>query len=161
MRRISIPDLDNATGLIEFGLARTEMIRMWCHLFAMAVRDRATSVHWHPWREGEALSYIIRTTRYTLMRPPTELNTLTSAVAREFVVPGRIRSTIGRWLGRSVASRFICVNSLGPSEWCGVWWAIGSINGADFFRTDLGVIPIIEEYRPTLSANPFPDRRER
>lgn len=45
---------------------------LWGRVLLMAIRDEASSVHYHPWRGDGALSYIIANTRYDLLPPPAD-----------------------------------------------------------------------------------------
>jgi hypothetical protein len=132
--------------LAEFGLDRAEVARMWRMLLAMAVRDSAASVHWHPWRAGNALAYVVAGVRYSLVRPPPALDPLVAAAGRELVAPSWVRSAVGRWLGWPVAGRFRCEGEYGVSEWCGVWWRAGGVCGVELHRLDTAATPIVEAY---------------
>ncbi len=160
VRVVQLPPLPRAVVpgdrlLVEFGLGRPEVARMWRMVLAMAVRDGAVSVHWHPWRAADALGYVVAGVRYSLARPPAALDGLVSGVARELVAPGRVRSAVGRWLGLSAAGRFRCESEYGPSEWCGAWWGTGGVCGAELHRLDIAITPITEsKAEPSTATDP-------
>jgi hypothetical protein len=128
--------------MVEFGLDQAEVARMLRLVLAMAVRDGAVSVHWHPWRAADALAYVVGGVRYSMVRPPPELDGVVSAAARA-LAGGWV---VGRWLGLSAAGRFRCVGAVGPSEWCGAWWRAGGVCGAEFHRMDIAVVPIRDRW---------------
>ncbi len=101
VRVVHLPDLPRPGGpmLVEFGLDRGEVARMWRLIVAMAVRDGAVSVHWHPWRAADALAYVVGGVRHSLVRPPVALDSVVSAAARELITGGGMWSDLGRRLG--------------------------------------------------------------
>ncbi len=133
----AFPPPDEPMAIELGGGDRAEFRRLWRMVLAMAVRDRASSVYWHPWQEGDALSYVVAGIRYVLVRPPAEPDSLTLAAARELIGGGRVWSVIAGWLRSPVAGRFTCEGEHGRSEWCGVWWQAGGVCGAEFHRLDL------------------------
>src|SRR6187399_673902 len=66
----------------------------WPEVLAMAVKDGATSVQYHPWRTDRladfVLSYVITGTRWGLIRPPPEAAGRLLAEARRLLRPGRL-----------------------------------------------------------------------
>jgi hypothetical protein len=140
--------------LVEFGLDRGEVARMWRLIVAMAVRDGAVSVHWHPWRAADALAYVVGGVRHSLGRPPVVLDPVVSAATRELITGGGMWSALGRRLGWPAAGRFGCTGAGGPSEWCGVLWSAGGVCGADLHRLDVAVAPVVEVGLP----NPTPQQ---
>jgi hypothetical protein len=135
-RTIDLPELPPDPGpddpwLMEFTIDRAGAERMWKAVLAMAVRDRASSVHFHPWRP-DALAYVVGDARHALGQPPSELDGELLAVARELIAPGPDASpadAVGRVLLRT---------QQGGAEWVGVCWAAGGTEGADFFRLGPG-----------------------
>ena len=108
---------------------------MWRYFLAMAVRDRAARVHWHPWEAGHALSYTEGGKRYTLVRPDESLDAVTFEAARRLISPG-LRGYLARRFLRSGSGRLFCESEFGPSVWCGVWWADREHCGVEFVRLD-------------------------
>jgi hypothetical protein len=110
----------------------------WGLVLEMAVRDGAASVHYHPWKGGEALSYVTRGayagTQYVLRPPPAELAADFLAVARAWAArPCRLT----RWLGTGAAGAGrVVVEAEGTrSEWYAVSWAVGGAAGVELYRT--------------------------
>jgi hypothetical protein len=167
VRAINLPHLP-ADGHMEFGEDPDGFDRFWGLILSMAVRDRAISVHWHPWRAEDALGYIVDGTRYSLlMRPSAEFDCCISAAARDLVAPRElhsfarrsrylgphIRVLFGWWLRRSVAGRFRCISEYGPTEWAGVWWHVDGQAGAEFHRLDIAVNPITSRIKDRQFIN--------
>jgi hypothetical protein len=148
MRLIDLPDFPPADSpvnrLIEFGLDRHEIDRFWRVLLAMCVRDRATALWWHPWRQGGALAYMVHGKRLWLYRPPVELDALMLAAARDLLSPSRLRAAAARWLGWPVTGHFQTRGGPGASEWCGAVWSGNGVWCADFHRLDVIIQPIVE-----------------
>ncbi len=46
--------------------------KMWGMILLLAIRDHATSVHFHPWREDGGLAYVVANVRHVLVPPPAE-----------------------------------------------------------------------------------------
>jgi hypothetical protein len=134
--------------MVEFGLDRAEVDRMWRFLFALCVRDRATALSWHPWRLGGALSYVVKGERHWLVRPPPELDPLVLASARALLARSRAHRAIAGWLGWPVAGRFRTRGGPGASEWCGAVWSAGGVVCIDFHRLDVVIRPITEGGSP-------------
>jgi hypothetical protein len=106
----------------------------WGPVLAMAVKDRASSVHYHPWRTDRmadfVLSYVILGTRYGLLRPPPEAAGRLLAEARGLICPGRLRRLAA---GRTVVGRVRLVGAGGTWEdWCGVCWSGGGLAGVEW-----------------------------
>ena len=109
------------------------LAKFWGCLMAMAVRDHAASVHYHPWRADGGLAYVVHTVWYAMASPPPELAGPMIAAARDlFVHPGR-RGWL-RWRGKvdcgsvelDVAGRRIV--------WDAVVWSAGGRTGLELYR---------------------------
>ncbi|HEX4608936.1 MAG TPA: hypothetical protein VH092_12085 [Urbifossiella sp.] len=150
---IRLPDLppsgEGGSMLVEFGLGRDESDRLWRMVLAMAVRDRALSVHYRPWRppDGE-LCYLVSGVCYQLVPPPPALARQVAAAAGALVCGSRLGAATRRWLGWPLRAggRVRLVGEYGVSEWAGVVWEIGSLPGA------VGPLAGVDWYR----LDPFP-----
>ena len=76
--------------------------KMWGMILLLAVRDNATSVHYHPWREDGGLPYIVANVRHVLVPPPAELSEAVVGKARH---QSRDRGGAGSYLDASAPSR--------------------------------------------------------
>jgi hypothetical protein len=110
--------------------------KLWGLLLLMAVRDGASSVHYHPWRGDGALAYIIANIRIVLRPPPDLWAEYCVAVARSLL--GRRRSLLGRMLigqpNPACGSLVLGVEEH-RIEWEVVCWSSGGRLGVEFFRT--------------------------
>ncbi|MBX9580824.1 MAG: hypothetical protein K2X87_11000 [Gemmataceae bacterium] len=122
----------------------------WPEVLAMAVRDGAASVHFHPWRtngvQDNVLSYQVGGVVYGLIRPAEAEDERLLAHARELLAPGRR----ARWWGRltraaTVGHLRLVAASGDETDWCGVVWSAGGVSGVDFHRLDPApVVPPVE-----------------
>lgn len=46
--------------------------KFWGLVLMLALRDKASSIHYHPWRAEGALSYVVDNVRYEMVPPPAE-----------------------------------------------------------------------------------------
>jgi hypothetical protein len=117
-------------------------IKLWGMLLLMAVRDNATSLHYHPWRGEGALAYVVRNVRHEMRPPQPDAAERCIAAARSLMFRGRNR--IRRILsGRSSP---LCESlTIGIEEhrieWEVVCWFSRKRSGVDFFR----VTPVEQE----------------
>ena len=107
----------------------------WPEVLAMAVKDRASAVHYHPWRTDRladfVLSYVITGTRYGLIRPPAAAAGRLLAEARRLLCPSRVRRLTA---GRTVVGRLRLAGDAGVSEWCGICWTGAGLSGVEWQR---------------------------
>jgi hypothetical protein len=142
------------------------MRKFWGYVLLFAVRDNASSVHYHPWRGDGALAYIVANTRIELHPPHPDWARHCVAAARSLLAH---RSLLGRiavatrsflsdcsllgliLVGRS-ARRTCGSLVLGVAEhrieWQVVCWSSGGRCGVEFFR----ITPIESE---TAGAAPL------
>ena len=137
---VPLPDLptDDGLMLVEFGRDWDELCRMWRMVLAMAVRDGASSVHYHPWRADGHLSYLVAGVRYEMVPPHPELAHRVAAAAGALVCGSRLGAMSRRWLGwpSRAGGRVRLTGQSGESEWAGVVWAVGPLAGVEWFRLD-------------------------
>jgi hypothetical protein len=123
---LDLPTDDGQTS-VEFGLDWGELCRLWRMVLAMAVRDGAASVHYHPWRADGHLSYLVSGVRYELVPPPPALARRIAAVAGALACGSRLGAVMRRWLGWPIrtSGRVRLIGKTGESEWA----VAGSRNG--------------------------------
>jgi hypothetical protein len=145
VKQLQLPELpqpcpDDARLLIEFGLDWPEHIRLWKMLLAMAVRDKATSLHYHPWRSDGHLSYIVEWQRYELVPPPFNLSRRLALAAGAMMCGNRLTAASRRWVGWPLraSGRLRCASTFGTSDWAGVVWSVGSLIGVEWYRLQPG-----------------------
>jgi hypothetical protein len=111
--------------------------KMWGLVLLLALRDSATSVHYHPWRADGGLAYVIANVRYAMIPPPTELAGSVVAVARSlFTGSGRG--------GSGAACSSVELDVWGAAfVWDAVVWCSGERTGVELFR----VAPPVPEPR--------------
>lgn len=126
----------------------------WPAVLAMAVRDGAAFVHYHPWRtdgpQDSVLSYKVGGTVYGLVRPPEPEFGRLLAEARKLLAPGRLARWWVRLTGATTVGHLRLVAASGDAtDWCGVVWSAGGVSGADFHRLDPApVVPPAEVVQP-------------
>lgn len=135
---LSRPRNDNDPMLVEFGLDWDSSCRIWRMILAMAVRDAATAVQYHPWRPDGHLAYVRAGVRHSLVPPPPELARQVMAAAGSLIC--------GTWFGRvswrlfrcplRASGRVMLAGEYGLSEWAGVVWSAGPAFGADWYLLD-------------------------
>ena len=137
---VQLPDLPTGDELmlVEFGLGWAELCRLWRMVLAMAVRDGASSVHYHPWRADGHLSYVVAGVRHALVPPPPELAHRVAAAAGALACGSRLGAAARRWLGwpHRAAGRIRLIGVSGESVWAGVVWSAGSLIGVEWYRLD-------------------------
>jgi|GEM_PF-3705878 len=109
--------------------------KLWGLILLMSVRDRATSIHYHPWRSEGTLTYIVDGTRYELVPPLTEYaDTIVDTARSMFIAPGFLSWLPGRALKRT-ACRTLSLDVGGCAiVWDVVCWSSGERRGIEFFR---------------------------
>ncbi len=103
----------------------------WGLVLMMAVRDRATSLHYHPWRAG-VVTYVTDFTLYELVPPPEAMAGALLDSARALFAPP---SLLGRLRRRGVACgsfEFDAYDSL--TVWDAVVWSSGPRGGVELYR---------------------------
>ena len=124
-RRIRVNDLVSADYPKKF----------WGMVFLMAVRDNATSVHYHPWRGDGALAYIVDDVRFEMHPPPVEWAGHLVKTARYLAVrPQSIVTRILSGRGDPTCGKLtLCVDEH-EIEWQVVCWWSGARIGVEFIR---------------------------
>ncbi len=116
--------------------------KLWGYVLLMAVRDKASSVHYHPWRGDGALAYVVANTRVEMRPPHPSAAERCVAAARSLL--GHRCGLLGRIL---VGQLNLACGSLilGVAEhrieWEVVCWWSGGRFGVEFFR----ITPIEDE----------------
>ncbi len=137
VKLVQLPDLPSAEPwFVEFGYEWAELCRMWRMILAMAVRDGAASVHYHPWRADGHLSYLVAGVRYELIPPPPWIARRVSAAAGTIICGNRVGAASRRWLGWPLQAAGQVRLAVGSdvSEWTGVVWSVGSLTGVEWYR---------------------------
>lgn len=127
---------------------------LWLMALAVAVRDGATAVHFHPWRMDRSpaglLAYVVGGTVYDMIPPAEEFHERVLAEARELLAPGRLARWWGRLTGAATVGHLRLVATSGyESDWCGVVWSAGGVSGVDFHRLEpVPVVSPVETVQP-------------
>ena len=108
----------------------------WPIVLAMAVRDGATEVHYHPWRTdagGDALSYLTGGIRYGLVTPDAGSGRQMLTAALRLAAPGPV-ARLWACVACSAVGRVKLVAASGESEWCVECWGRAGMAGVEFLR---------------------------
>ncbi len=140
---LQLPDFPNTTSdsdpvLVKLGFDWADLVRLWQMILALAIRDGAASLHYHPWRTDGHLSYIVDGVRYEMIPPPPELARQVATAAGSLICGNRVGAACRRWLGWPVTTvdRVQVVFRGTTTEWAGVVWSAGGVVGVEWFRTD-------------------------
>ncbi|MBX9584647.1 MAG: hypothetical protein K2X87_30460 [Gemmataceae bacterium] len=113
--------------------------KLWGMLLLMAIRDRAASVHYHPWRADGPLAYIVDNVRHVLKPPIGEAAGPVISAARSLLAPRR--GLLNRLLGRRPAMvsgsfllRLETEEGVSDVEWTGACWEAGRRAGVEFYQ---------------------------
>jgi hypothetical protein len=123
--------------------------KLWGMVLLVAVRDHASSIHYHPWREDGGLSVVVANVRYVMVPPPPHLVGPLIAVARSlFTRPGR-----SGWFSRGAGGGPVCktveLDVWGhTSVWDAIVWSSGERSGVELFRIE----PTVAEQSPAPGA---------
>jgi hypothetical protein len=120
------------------------LAKLWGLVLLLAIRDGATSIHYHPWRADGGLAYVVANVRYAMVPPPADLAEPMVAVARSVFAGG----------GRSgPACSTMEVDVWGNVYlWDAVVWSSAARAGVDLFR----IAPAVPE--PPNEPGAAPDR---
>lgn len=121
--------------------------KSWLSLLAMALRDGANSVHFHPWPttiHGCQFSYLVGGTEYGLVPPRSELIPFLAEAWRVRLAAGRW-GRVRRWLfpRQTVAGKLRTVLHGKATEWAVICWSVGTAEGVDIYR--LSPLPPADE----------------
>jgi hypothetical protein len=142
--RDSPPASDDAM-VVELTDEPAALGKFWSMILLLAIRDNATSVHYHPWREDGVLAYIVANVRHELSPPPDELSEAVVTMARSLFtepVQGGLLARLGGLLAR-LGGRTVSGLSCGAVEfdvggnmllWDAVVWSSGERAGVELFR---------------------------
>lgn len=103
----------------------------WAYVLLEAIRDNASSVHYHPWLGDQALSRLVANESCVLTPPPLEWAETIVAAARSLLAPYRLSMWGGR---RTLSGQFKLRFENHSVDWAGVIWCAGSVNGVELFR---------------------------
>ena len=106
----------------------------WGLILLIAFRDRATSVHYHPWRGESALAEIVDDVRVEMVAPEAEGTATILETARSlFLAP---RGLLSRLVGRpSTACGSFSLDVAGRSlVWDAIIWSNGERSGVELNR---------------------------
>jgi hypothetical protein len=126
----------------DLGLVLTDepvgLRKLWGLVLLIAFRDRATAVHYHPWRGENSLSYVVESIQYYFMAPPSDLADSVIEVALTLFAPGSQDRSAGGARHRNEA-RSICssveLNAWGDvTVWDVLVWSTGERQGVDLYR---------------------------
>ncbi|MFO0953780.1 MAG: hypothetical protein U0835_22015 [Isosphaeraceae bacterium] len=126
------------SGTGELSEDPAELARFWCMVLLMAVRDHASSVHYHPWRDDGGLAYIVGENRLVLEPPPYRLAGPLLAVARSLLTgTGWVGSPSrhGWFEGAGAVCSSVVLDIHGDRfPWDAVLWSSGERSGVELFR---------------------------
>lgn len=109
----------------------------WPTVLAMAVRDGATSVHYHHWKAAEgwddSLWYMVGWVKYGLIPPTAEARELLLSSGWKLAAQGFWGRLRARMRG-SAAGLVKAQSSSGETEWLVSAWGRGKYSGVDFHR---------------------------
>lgn len=135
---IAAPSPSSDGTVVESADGPTELSRLWCMVLLIAIRDHATSIHYHPWREDGGLAYVVGGVRCALESPPANLAGSFLAVARSLFsepitngLPDRLRWSSGA--DAACASFKLDVRG-DVFLWDAVVWSSGERSGVELFR---------------------------
>jgi hypothetical protein len=112
---------------------RAVMGKFWGIVLLLAIRDRATSVQYHPWRGAGALSYVVDDIRYEMVPPEPEDAAEIAAAARAMFT--RRPGVFARLFGCGpVSCGTVALAVNGPTVWDVICWSSGARSGVEFFR---------------------------
>ncbi|MBN9517284.1 hypothetical protein J0H58_02010 [bacterium] len=133
-KTLQLPDLEREPNSIEF----SECDRLWRMVLAMAVRDGASSAHYHPWRANGPLSYVVAGIRYELIPPPPTLARQLAEAVAALAGGNRLIATLRRWFGRPprASGRVRLIGPDGLTNWAGVVWSAGGALGVEWYRVE-------------------------
>lgn len=144
---VELPPFYDASGeidarAVEIGLSdrptHDDLIYLWRFTLAMAVRDGAVSVHYHPWRKDFELSYIVSGTRLGMVPPLRSLEVPFVAAAATLLGGSGNGSAVRKWLGGppQASGRVRLVDASGSSDWAGVVWSADGVGGVEWYTLD-------------------------
>jgi hypothetical protein len=118
----------------------TSIRAFWYMTLLMAIRDHATAVHYHPWRDDDdRLAYIANGIRCPLVpAPPAQLADAFLGVARSLLTRAGQSDEDDRRLGTSDQVGAVCAPvEIVVGDWSFLWdaviWRSGERSGADFY----------------------------
>jgi hypothetical protein len=108
--------------------------KLWGMVLRMAVYERATSVHYHPWRNEWVLTFIVDGTQYELVPPPPERSNIILDVFRAlFIAPSA--GFFSRLFRRFSGHATIRVDVDGtPILWDAICWSSDDRRSVELFR---------------------------
>ncbi len=145
---VQLPDLViefGESGLVEFEdhVTWNNSYLMWRLVLAMAMRDGASSVHYHPWRSDGHMSYIVAGTRYEILEPPPKFAAMLAEVAESLASASWFGRIARGWRGRThLTAGKVRLNAVtGESDWAVVVWTIDAQCGVEWYRLDPTIFP--------------------
>ncbi|MFO0822236.1 MAG: hypothetical protein U0792_03820 [Gemmataceae bacterium] len=107
--------------------------KLWAMLILMAIRDKASSLHYHPWRKDGVLAYVVENTRYEMVPPPAKLAQACFEVARLMFMPPDQQQFWERSAEHAACSAVRMEFEGWASLWDAVCWSSGERVGVDLF----------------------------
>jgi hypothetical protein len=118
-------------------LAEMHSRQLWPWGLAMAVRDGAASVHFHPWRTDCTCdfikSYIVDGRSYGLLIFGWQSERQLFLDSRAMAATNFVAKLCALVTGIAVG-RLRLIAESGESDWCVVYWRYGGMQGVDFWR---------------------------
>jgi hypothetical protein len=126
---------------------------IWRRVLAVAVRDRASSVHYHPWH-GQPLTYIVACKRYEMVPPPDWHRRTLVLAAGAMVAQTWVGAWSRRFLGWPIrASGLLRLPDKGRvTEWAGIVWSVRGRSGVEWNRVDDDFLAANPDAAPDLSG---------
>lgn len=107
--------------------------QMWAMVLLMAIRDYASSLHYHPWRPHGGLSYIVDDVRHEIMPPPDRYAGDLLAIGRSMFLGLDAENDVSTACDTMVL-RFRSGWNL---KWDVIWWSTGYRAGLELYPIDL------------------------
>lgn len=111
---------------------RASARQVWAVIFSLALREAATSVHYHPWNVARPLWLTAASTEYAMVPPPQELTEELLSAACGWIAPRQC--ALGPFGRASQAGRLVVEHGTGQSDWFAVCWSTASGSGVDLYR---------------------------
>jgi hypothetical protein len=151
------PSGANGALLINFGetvALPSEIRKLWGAVLTMAVRDRATSVHYHPWRTDGRLTYVIEGRQRYEFIPPPEVHAVTIIEgARSLFTAPPARGLLSLFVQRAPEPAVCSSFTFEVGGWSVVWDAVCWSNGERASVELIRVTPLEQPRDPQQSSS--------
>lgn len=106
---------------------------IWAYSFLVAIRENATSIHFHPWLKGESMSYFNNNggQKYCIFPPPASMDRALLASASRLLGASKPRKLFS---SGSCSGDFSVEHCDSITKWSGVVWKSKVARGVEFYR---------------------------